>query len=184
MKKVVRLSESDLVKLIKNMLSEQKNFRSQEYVDRILDKLNKYGVDSITDDEREILNNPNDDWGDAPDEENEYVETVIKTMSELGFIETNKINIGEGGFELNSIKGKNFNYFSRGDGHLVFEIETEDDDYINVYFHGEDYDEDELDVKWRKQVYKFIMDNWSEPLYHKNIIISVSPYEEDYEEYL
>jgi hypothetical protein len=147
MKKIIKLTESDLIKLVKRVISEQDDF-----------------------DEEVEMDKGNDD-----------VEYVVKTLLELNLVDKDVINIYEDSFEVYSIKGENFEYFTKADGYLVFEVEREDD-YINIFFHGEDYGEDELDVKWRKEVYGYLLENWDEPLYNKNIIISVSPFEDD-EEY-
>ena len=148
MKKIVRLTESDLVKLVKRVLSEQDDF-----------------------DEELDMEKGNDD-----------VQYVVKTLLELNLVDKNVINVYEDYFEVYSIKGENFEYFTKADGFLVFEVEPFDDE-INLFFHGEDYDEDELDVKWRKEVYQYILDNWTELLYKKGIMIDVTPFEDDEEEY-
>ena len=150
MKKIVRLTESDLIKLVKRVISEQDDFDDEEGLDM--------------------------------DKGNEDVQYVVKTLLDSNLVDKDVINIYEDSFEVYSIKGKNFDYFTKADGYLVFEVEREDN-YINLFFRGEDYGEDELDVKWRKEVYKYISENWDEPLYNKNIIISVSPFEDDEEEY-
>jgi len=150
MKKIVRLTESDLIKLVKRVISEQDDFDDEEGLDM--------------------------------DKGNEDVQYVVKTLLDSNLVDKDVINIYEDSFEVYSIKGKNFDYFTKADGYLVFEVEREDN-YINLFFRGEDYGEDELDVKWRKEVYKYISENWDEPLYNKDIIISVSPFEDDEEEY-
>ena len=57
MKKIIRLTESDLVRLVKRVINE-KRFANQSEVDRILDKISSEGMDSLTPDEKEILQNP------------------------------------------------------------------------------------------------------------------------------
>jgi hypothetical protein len=116
------------------------------------------------------------------DKGNEDVQYVVKTLLDSNLVDKDVINVYEDSFEVYSIKGKNFDYFTKADGYLVFEVER-DDDYITIFFHGEDYDEDELDVKWRKEVYGYLLENWDEPLYENNILISIKPSDELYDEF-
>lgn len=50
MKKVVRLTENDLMRIVKRVISE-----NIDVIDKILDKVGEYGIDSITKSERKIL---------------------------------------------------------------------------------------------------------------------------------
>jgi len=57
MKKIIRLTESDLIRLVKRVINE-KRFANQAEVDIILDKISSEGMDSLTPEEKEILQNP------------------------------------------------------------------------------------------------------------------------------
>ena len=57
MKKIIKLTESDLIRLVKRVINERK-FANQSEVDRILDKISSEGMDSLTPEEKEILQNP------------------------------------------------------------------------------------------------------------------------------
>lgn len=61
MKKVLRLSESELIKLVKKIINERKSFVNQNMVDAILDKIGSDGYESLSDLERQILDNPDMD---------------------------------------------------------------------------------------------------------------------------
>jgi len=65
MKKIIRLTESDLISLVKRVINEKK-FNNQDEVDRILDKISTEGIDSLTRREKKILDNP-DLINDEPD---------------------------------------------------------------------------------------------------------------------
>jgi hypothetical protein len=45
MKKIIRLTESDLIRLVKRVINEKK-FTNQSEVDRILDKISSEGIES------------------------------------------------------------------------------------------------------------------------------------------
>jgi predicted acetyltransferase len=57
MKKIIRLTESDLIRLVKRVINEKK-FTNQSEVDRILDKISSEGMSSLTPEEKYILQNP------------------------------------------------------------------------------------------------------------------------------
>ena len=57
MKKIIKLTESDLIRLVKRVINEKK-FTNQSEVDRILDKISSEGMDSLTPEEKHILQNP------------------------------------------------------------------------------------------------------------------------------
>jgi hypothetical protein len=57
MKKIIKLTESDLLRLVKRVINE-KRFVNQSEVDRILDKISSEGMKSLTPEEKSILDNP------------------------------------------------------------------------------------------------------------------------------
>ena len=68
MKKIIRLTESDLVRLVKRVINERR-FANQAEIDRILDKISSKGMSSLTPEEKSILDNP-----DAPIEREPEIE--------------------------------------------------------------------------------------------------------------
>jgi hypothetical protein len=80
MKKIIRLTESDLIRLVKRVINE-KRFANQAEVDRILDKISSEGMESLTPEEKEILQNP-----DTPIEvEPEVEEPETRDMEQTDF---------------------------------------------------------------------------------------------------
>jgi hypothetical protein len=138
MKKIIRLTEGELIKLVNKVISEQQ--------------------DSVGD-----------------------IAQVVKVLEDLNLVDSDQMNIYEDNFELYSIKGKSFPYFEESDGYLVFELEPEDD-FLNLFVSGEDYGEEE-DIEMRLEVFRYIMDNWFDPLYEKNIMLSISPFDEVSDEF-
>ena len=68
MKKIIKLTESDLMRIVKRVINERR-FANQSEVDRILDKISSEGMDSLTPEEKSILDNP-----DAPIESEPEIE--------------------------------------------------------------------------------------------------------------
>lgn len=161
-------------KLITKIVAEA-NFENQSNVDTVLDKINKYGIESLNDFEKKVLGNPNK-MIDLPDGDGEetYVQKAIKVLTDLNFIDLDKVNIYENHFELYEIKGKHFNYFEKSDGFLIINVDYDDiSRTINLIVSSEDVDEDELDDKWRKEVYDYVIENWEVPLSENDILIWV-----------
>lgn len=97
MKKIVRLSESDLVKLVKKVINENK-FENQSDVDKVLDKINKFGMESLTADEREFLQNPDD--SDFEFEGSEGLHEILSKLIKDKLIDPDYVTVYENGFEL------------------------------------------------------------------------------------
>jgi hypothetical protein len=57
MKKIVKLTESDLARIVKRIIKENENASE---IDKVLDKINKYGRESLTFREKQILDYPDD----------------------------------------------------------------------------------------------------------------------------
>ena len=91
MKKIIRLTESDLIRLVKRVINER-SFANQSEVDRVLDKISAEGMDSLTPEEKEILQNPDkvmekEPEYEEPDNENEKFDNLYKKVKEtLSFI--------------------------------------------------------------------------------------------------
>ena len=96
MKKVLRLTESELVSLVKKMITEAKRLKNQDMIDDILDKISSQGIDSLTDDEKFILDNPDVEMTKVPvtgdsedfmDDELECLRSYIEFMFEPSDVE-------------------------------------------------------------------------------------------------
>jgi hypothetical protein len=129
-KKNIILTEDQMSRLTKRVVEEQRRFENQGMVDAILDKISEYGMDSLTDEEKNILNNPdekfesNDESDDAEDiiSSNEAISRLISS----GLLDYNDIMIlgdeEDGGtifqiFQVNNIideDGLGFGYFKAG----------------------------------------------------------------------
>jgi len=183
MKKIIRLTESDLIKLVKRVINEQKKFINQDKVDSILDKINKTGMDSLSDTDKQILDKPDDDWSDLDTDEekegetpNEDVQKVVRTLEELGWIEPETVNVYNDHFEVYSIVGEEFDYFELGN-YLIIDVEDDDQGDINIYIRGEDYGEEE-DIESKGILNDYLIDNWGDILASKNIELFVDDTDE------
>ena len=99
MKKVLRLTESELVSLVNKMITEAKRLKNQDMIDAILDKIGSQGIDSLDDDERYILDNPDDErvkvdvTGDSDESmghELDCLRSYIEFMFEPSEVETDE----------------------------------------------------------------------------------------------
>ena len=77
MKKVIRLTESDLLRIVKRIIKENEN--SSE-IDKVLDKINKYGKEYLTFREKQILDEPdNTDYKFlGGDNAHEFISLLVK----------------------------------------------------------------------------------------------------------
>lgn len=91
MKKVIRLTESELFGLVRKIIKEAKSFKNQDRVDAILDKISSDGYESLTDIEKEILANP-----DAEVAENPIVQDCLRSYIEFMF-ESSDVQTDENG---------------------------------------------------------------------------------------
>jgi hypothetical protein len=189
MKRIIRLTESELIKLVNRVLNESKFFH-QDKVDSILDKINKYGKDSLSDDELEVLGNPDDKLSTSSRD----VKKVIKILINNGWIDIDDIEVydGENYFTLHSIAGEQFEYFD-GNNFLIFNVKVNDSGDIDLYVgsdshnppnqEGSDFDdteeesyyeddeEEEFDMEFNEPeksplevVLEYIMNNWEDEL--------------------
>lgn len=178
MKKIIRLNERELNNLIGKIIIETKRFNSQDDVDRILDKIGEFGIDSLTDEEKYIINNPdeeidNDEESDDYDESHgseimyELIEKGLLRKKDVFFAETN--DEGEDVFVVNSIETEDnveFPYFALGE-QLVFYC---DDRNITLKI---DFDVEDLTDDVR-EVADYIMDVWEPMLPHMKIDIKLN----------
>jgi hypothetical protein len=95
MKKVLRLTESELVSLVNKMITEAKRLKNQDIIDAILDKISSQGIDSLTKTEKYILDNPDDDLDKTEDSdfmshELDCLKSYIEFMFEPSDVETDE----------------------------------------------------------------------------------------------
>lgn len=121
-KKNIILTEDQMSRLTKRVVEEQRRFENQGMVDAILDKISEYGMDSLTDEEKNILNNPDEKF--ESDEELDDAEDIIKSNEAIsrlissGFIDYKDIMIlDDNSFQVSDIideEGYGFGYFKAG----------------------------------------------------------------------
>jgi len=87
-KKNIILTEGQMSILTKRIVEDKLKYENQEMIDAILDKINEYGMDSLTDKEKHIINNPDEKFEPEEDENdfNDAAEEIIfsnEAMSRL-----------------------------------------------------------------------------------------------------
>ena len=167
MKKIIRLTEGELVKLIKRVINEGEE-----------DELEN--IFKISRDDYELAEMLISNYDITMDEL--YQKEVIKILDKLGFIDKEEVEVGDDEFLVYSIKGKDFDYFDGGN-YLRFEIELEDR-FINLFVFAESYFEEEgVDPDLKMDIYKYMDENWSNPLYKEGILFSIDPFDDDMDEF-
>jgi hypothetical protein len=160
MKKIIRLTESDLTRLIKRVINEdKKNYENQGMIDAILDKIAEFGMDSLTDSEKYVLKNP--------DEKPEYVEVepteemeddIITLLIYTGLIDENSMTQDEDNHyflsDLIDSEGYGFRYFENG--HKLELTTKPKDEELLIEFDPEAETNDVMELK------NFIDENWGE----------------------
>jgi hypothetical protein len=150
---------------MKYIISEEqfKNLANQDNIDKILDKINVHGFDSLSWHEKESLNNPDDEYeSPLPDDDN--LRDFAAMLVNKGIVDSDLININEDGIELYNLKKKEFPYFL--DNYINIVVSANLDGGQPLYtltITGEDYEED-YDIKERKQVFRYIAKNWPKEL--------------------
>ena len=167
MKRIIRLTEGDLVKLIKGVINEGED-----------DELEN--IFKISRDDYELAEMLISNYDITMDEL--YQKEVIKILDKLGFIDKEEVEVSDDEFLVYSIKGKDFDYFDGGN-YLRFEIELEVR-FINLFVFAGSYFEDEgLDSDLKMEIYKYMDENWSNPLYKEGILFSIDPFDDDTDDF-
>lgn len=161
-KRNIILTESQVSKLFKNVIKETRRFENQEMVDAILDKINEFGYESLTDQEKHILNNPDEkietnqtDIGlDIYDEikKNEIISILVAS----GFINPNDIQIlDDNVYQVNLLSdddGNLFKYFD--DGCTIKLITHIDGNELMVEA------DEECDINSKMELMEYIKEMW------------------------
>jgi hypothetical protein len=159
MKKIIKLTESDLTKIVNLVIEEKKRFENQEMIDAILDKINEFGMESLTPEEREMLQNP--------DEKPEYVElepteddedAIIFMLVHMGLVDESSITQDDDNHffisDLIDGEGYGFRYFENG--HKLELTTKPNEDELLIEF------DPEADLNDVEEIRKFIDENWGE----------------------
>ena len=161
-KKNIILTESQVSKLFKNVIKETRRFENQELIDVILDKINEFGYESLTDQEKHILNNP--------DEKIKTKETrmglnvkeqiaenpILSILIDAGFINPHDIMIiDDNTYQVNILSdddGNLFKYFD--DGSSIKLITHIDGNELMVEA------DEESDINSKMEVMEYIKEMW------------------------
>jgi len=155
MKKYI-ISESQYKRIIK-----ENGLKNQSEIDKILDKINKYGKESLTWHEKHILDNPDDE--EFMFEGNEEIEKLASQLITNKLVDADLINVYEDHIEIYSINGYGRDFFDEYEGIILMTVQDEVI-YVQFLFDDEDemYDTDRIlnymRRKWSKILKKNIVE--------------------------
>ena len=161
MSKIIRLTESELMDLIREATS-----RNQERIDAALDKINVSGYDSLSDIEKWVLHNPDEEINFVELEKNEEDEDlIIESLLHLGLIhDENLVQEDDNKYILSNLidpEGYSFKYFE--DGHILELRTNRDNDELLIGF------EPESEMNDRNEIKRYINENWGEIKLYVNV---------------
>ena len=137
---------------------QYKKLKNQEYIDNLLDKINKYGAETLTRFEKEFLK---DVEGHTPFGDNplEVVHQLASILIKYNLVEPDMITSNNKDLEIYGLKGVNFPYFD--DNHLRIEPSSNSIEHNDGFgIEGLDYEED-IDLEERSEVFRYIDEKWS-----------------------
>ena len=137
--------------------SQYSKIQRQEYIDNLLDKINKYGVDTLTWNEKEFLDNSEEHLGD--DNPLEVVHQTVSILVKNNLVDPDKITSNDSDIEVYGLKGVNLPYFE--DNYLRIEPSSYSMEHFEGFnIEGVDYGDD-IDIEERGDVFNYIEENWA-----------------------
>ena len=159
-KKNIIITESQMSRLTNKVIEEQRRFENQGMVDAILDKISEFGMDSLTDEEKYILNNPDEKMKQEEEPSNDAEDIIfsneaISRLIKSGLIDYKDILIiDDNSFQVSNIideDGYGFGYFKAGN--KIKLVVSQDQDEILVEGIGNPGDS-------MMRVMEYIKENW------------------------
>jgi len=136
--------------------SQYSKIQRQAYIDNLLDKINKYGVETLTWNEKRFLDNTEEDLG--IDEPLDVVHQIVSILIKQNLVDPDKITSNDEDIEVYGLKGVEFPYFD--DGHLRIEPSSTSIEHNDGFgIEGVDYGDD-IDLEERSEVFRYISEKW------------------------
>jgi hypothetical protein len=138
--------------------SQYSKIQRQEYIDNLLDKINKYGVDTLTWNEKEFLDNVenSDSFGDNP---LDVVHQTVSILVKNNLVDPDKITSNDSDIEVYGLKGVDLPYFE--DNYLRIEPSSYSMEHFEGFnIEGVDFGDD-IDIEERGDVFIYIEEIWA-----------------------
>lgn len=137
--------------------SQYSKMQRQAYIDNLLDKINKYGIETLTWNEKRFLDNTEEDLG--IDEPLDVVHQIVSILVKHNFVDPDKITSNDEDIEVYGLKGVELPYFE--DNYLRIEPSSTSIEHNDGFgIEGVDYGDD-IDIKERGDVFNYIDENWA-----------------------
>lgn len=136
--------------------AQYSKIQKQAYIDNLLDKINKYGVETLTWNEKRFLEDTDDEV--FLDDPIDTVHQIVSILVKNNLVDPDNITSNDEDIEISGLKGVDFPYF---DGNrLRIEPSSRSIEHNDGFsIEGDDYEE-EIDLEERSEVFRYIEEHW------------------------
>lgn len=136
--------------------SQYSKIQKQQYIDNLLDKISKYGVDTLTWNEKRFLEDNDDEvFLDNPID---TVHQIVSILVKNNLVDSDNITTYDEYIQVSGLKGVDFPYFDGN--YLTIEPSSRSLEHNDGFsIEGEDYEED-IDLEERSEVFRYIEEHW------------------------
>jgi hypothetical protein len=136
--------------------AQYSKIQKQAYIDNLLDKINKYGVETLTWNEKRFLEDTDDEV--FLDDPIDTVHQIVSILVKNNLVDPDNIISNDEDIEISGLKGVDLPYFH--DNRLRIEPSSRSIEHNDGFsIEGDDYEED-IDLEERSEVFRYIEEHW------------------------